>query len=409
MNRLKWLIPFAVLVLAACSDKSESPTPVPTATLGIPTPTTTSEPTASPQPTAAPLQPGAFTPVGDLRDPRSIHIAALLPDGRVLIAGGNNSRSSSPPPVLSTTELYDPGSRTFSAGLNLNIARQTFAATTLSGGRILVAGGVGVGNPGILKSAELYDPEPAKFQLVGDLLEARAGAAMVTLNDGRALILGGWGGGQGGLASTEIFDPSTLTFSPSPPLAHANSTPRALLLKDGSVLVTGDGTAQVLDITTNTFRAIGDRDDLPEVPALLPDGRVLLTGGIDHELERTLPTPPPNSDRSVPATNEAVILDPATGTVTRISGMGEARMLHQAVTLPDGGILLAGGVPDSHFDGGALATAEIYDPTTSTFTPTGPMARGRVWFTLTRLNNGDILAVGSGTDPPGVTAEVYHP
>ena len=407
LKLLGWLIPLAtVVMLFACSEKAVTPTPGATPATSTPAPTT-GRPTATPQPTAVPFPPGAFTPVGDLNDPRSLHIAALLPDGRILIAGGNNSRSSSPPPVLATTELYDPVTRTFTAGPNLNSARQTFAAATLSGGRILVAGGVG--NSGILKSAELYDPGSAKFQQVGDLLEARANAALVTLNDGRVLIIGGWGGQGPGLASTEIFDASTLAFRPGPPLAHANSTPRALLLKDGSVLVTGDGTAQALDAPTNTFRTIGNRDDLPEVPALLPDGKVLLTGGIDHELARTLPTPVPNSDRSVPATNQAVVLNPSSGAITEVGAMREVRMLHQAVALPDGRILLAGGVHDSHFDGGALATAEIFDPTTATFSPTGPMARGRVWFTLTLMSDGNLLAVGSGTDPPGVTAEVYRP
>ncbi|MGE3076568.1 MAG: Kelch repeat-containing protein [Dehalococcoidia bacterium] len=409
MKRLKWLIPFAVLaaLLAACSDKANTPvsdTPSPSLP---PAPSATSQPTPTIPPTLPPFASGVFTPVGDLRDPRSIHIAALLPDGRVLVAGGNNSRSSSPPPVLASSEFYDPVSRAFTPGPNLAIARQTFAATTLADGRILVAGGVSASS-GALASAELYDPPRGKFEPAGTLLEARAGAAAVTMKDGRALIIGGWGGGAS-LETTEIFDPATLTFSPGPPLAHANSTPRALLLNDGSLLVTGDGTAQFLETNTNAFRAIGDRDDLPEVPALLPDGKVLLTGGIDHQLARTLPTPVPNSDRSVPATTQAVVLDPSSGEMTEVGPMREARMLHQAITLPNGRVLLAGGVGDSHFGGGALATAEIFDPTTATFTPTGPMARGRVWFTLTLLNDGNVLAVGSGTDPPGVTAEVYHP
>ncbi len=356
--------------------------------------------------TAVPLTKAAFNAVGDLLEPRSLHTASLLPDGRVLVAGGNRSRSVAPP-LLTSTEVYDSVTRTFIKGPNLNAARQTFAAVTLGDGRVLVAGGVALAG-GIEQSAEVCDLIRG-CQVTGDMLEARAAHAMVLLDDGRVVVIGGRGTGWKALTSTEIFDPATSTFTSGPPLARANGSPQAVLLPSGSVLVAGDGTAQILAVRDSAFRMLSDRTDLPEVPALLPDGRVLLTGGIDHALALTLPTPPPNSDRSVPATKAAVVLDPKSDAMTVVGTMHDARMLHEAVALPDGRVLIAGGVPDSHFDGGTLASAEMFDPRTATFSTTGPMARGRVWFTLTLLRNDDVLAVGSGSDPPGVTAEVYHP
>ncbi|MCC6387433.1 MAG: hypothetical protein IT302_08630 [Dehalococcoidia bacterium] len=358
-------------------------------------------------PTAAPLTRQAFTVVGDLAEPRSLHTAALLPNGRVFVAGGNAASSSFP--VLASSEIYNPDSRTFAKGPNLNAARQTFAAVTLGDGRVLVSGGVATAGA-ILQSAEVCDPVGGGCRFASDLLEARAGHAMVLLNDGLVVVIGGRGSDGKALASTELFDPASLTFASGPSLVQANASPQAVLLPGGSILVAGNGTVQVLDTDTNSFAMLSDRTDLPEVPVLLSDGKALLTGGIDHERLRALPTPPPNSgsDRSVPATDAAMILDLATGVLTLVGPMQDARMLHEALLLTDGRVLIAGGVPDSHFDGGTLASAEIFDPETNTFSMTGPMTRGRVWFTLTLLLDGDALAVG-GSDSPGATAEVYHP
>jgi hypothetical protein len=398
----------ALAATISCGDDDDgAPTAPATDTTAPDTGTPTTRASVAPSATAVPLAKGVFTPVGDLGEPRSLQTAARLPDGRVLVMGGNRSGTSSFP-LLASTEAYNPATRTFEKGPDLNTARQTFAAVTLADGRVLAAGGVAPAGT-ILRSAELYDSVTLAWKVVGELVEARAAQAMVALKDGRVLVVGGRGAGGNALASTEFFDPAKLAFSAGPLLARANESPEAVLLPNGSVLVAGDGTAQIYDPTNNSFAMVDGGTDLPDVPLALSDGRVLLTGGIDHELARTLPAPPTNSDRSVPATKTSVILDPASGALTPVGPMHDARMLHETVLLADGRVLIAGGVPDSHFDGGALASAEIFDPRTATFSTTGSMARGRVWFTLTLLRDGDVLAVGSGSDPPGVTAEVYHP
>ena len=87
-----------------------------------------------------------------------------------------------------------------------------------------------------------------------------------------------------------------------------------------------------------------------------------------------------------------------TGAATRAD-----RMLPESVTLADGRILVVGGLSSA---GGSFTTsAEIYDPVAGTWSHTGGMTSSRLFFTLTRLQNGKVLAAGGGpTD-----AELYDP
>src|SRR5207248_8051078 len=79
------------------------------------------------------------------------------------------------------------------------------------------------------------------------------------------------------------------------------------------------------------------------------------------------------------------------------------RRAHTAAGLANGKVLIAGGGT-----GGAPSTAEIFDPATKTFTPTGHMHVGRYFFTATLLGNGRVLvAGGSGSSPS--SAELFNP
>jgi hypothetical protein len=88
--------------------------------------------------------------------------------------------------------------------------------------------------------------------------------------------------------------------------------------------------------------------------------------------------------------------------------MATARRLHTATLLSNGRVLIAGGEPGS----GALATAEVYDPASGTFSPTGSMATERSEHTATLLSNGRVLIAGGNGGSVGdarASAELYEP
>jgi hypothetical protein len=112
--------------------------------------------------------------------------------------------------------------------------------------------------------------------------------------------------------------------------------------------------------TPGAFTPTGDMTAgrLLHTATLLPDGRVLITGGVTNSLN------------SITAT--ADLYDPATGMFVATGQMTTARRSHTATVLPDGRVLSAGGQGPR----GELASAEVYDSSAGTFARTGDMISG---------------------------------
>ena len=128
--------------------------------------------------------------------------------------------------------------------------------------------------------------------------------------------------------------------------------------------------------------------------ARLPDGKVLIAGGYNGS-----------------SLDSAEIYDPGTGTFSHASNtLSAARGFGTTTVLQDGRVLLAGG--GAYDDTTNLTTADIYNPSTGMFTPTGSMHVQRASMTATLLANGKVLIAG-GMASDGVTrlasAELYDP
>ena len=86
---------------------------------------------------------------------------------------------------------------------------------------------------------------------------------------------------------------------------------------------------------------------------------------------------------------------PPPGTFSPAGSLADVRWSHTATPLPDGRVLIVGGdqnVRDGDLDD--LASAEVWDPTTGAFSPTGSIVQARSGHTATLLPDGRVLVVG---------------
>jgi len=332
-----------------------------------------------------------FEATGSMATGHTAATATLLNSGKVLVAGGSDANGK----AIDSAELYDSTSKTFSTTGSLGTARHNFAATLLPSGRVLITGGLDINN-NPLASAELYDPVAGTFSpTTGPMTIARASHTATLLNTGKVLIAG-WGN-----ATAELFDPSTGTFSQTGSMSLARTAHTATLLADGKVLIAGGtgapgqplGEAELYDPASGSFfqtlfSMITARS--VHTATLLKDGTVLLAGG--------LVTSPGT------ATATAELFNPTTQMFTATkANMETPRAFQTATLLGDGTVLVAGGS-----DGNStLATAELYDPTAGTFSPTGGMVSARQSHTAKLLNDGTVLVTGGTNGAVLASAELY--
>jgi N-acetylneuraminic acid mutarotase len=138
---------------------------------------------------------------------------------------------------------------------------------------------------------------------------------------------------------------------------------------------------------------------------LLPDGTVLVAGGFVGDALD------PDS------TSTAELYDPSTGTWSSTGSMADPRATHIAILLPtNGNVLVVGGFSANR----PVLSVELYDPTTRIWSSTGSMAGPRNNFTATLLADGKVLAAGGAyflaVGPAGTfepieltSAELYDP
>src|SRR5262249_23670079 len=131
--------------------------------------------------------------------------------------------------------------------------------------------------------------------------------------------------------------------------------------------------------------------------ALLPNGKVLTVGGFASTL-------------AVQVLASAELYDPSSGAWTTTGALNVARTQHVMALLSDGKVLVAGGHDSS---GTLLESAKLYAPSSGAWTTTGSLSVARSNCTTTPLSNGKVLVTGGVTDPFMIqslaSAELYDP
>jgi hypothetical protein len=250
----------------------------------------------------------------------------------------------------------------------MNNGRSLHTATLLGNGTVLVAGGRKGPNP--LKTAEIFNPLTNSFAFTGMLNVQRKRHAANLLLDGTVLVEGGASVSNGqpiddGTPTAEIYNSETGTWANHPPqdMSTGRTEHTATLLPDGTVMVCG-GISSILpsdlyNPASQTFSTTGGllHQRQRHISLLLTNpawgslvGKVLAIGGAY--------TGSPVFGGIQVALNTVELFDPSTGQFSLFGTMTEPRQNHTATMLNDGRILIAGGVSSPAVSG----TAELVIP-----------------------------------------------
>jgi N-acetylneuraminic acid mutarotase len=293
----------------------------------------------------------AYT-VGTMIVPRSGHVTVPLADGRVLILGGRDLAGNR----TASCEIYDPATDSFTTTPSLpGTLRASVHAVLLPDGRVLAAGNewcldaFGCNNPPYVR-----DPGTGAWSRPGSYppLSEGSTSSLTLLQNGKVLSVRSelftW------TSRATIFDPGAGdTWRTVCTLSGPGVVPDGILLPGGDVLfVQNDLDYVVFDAETEDFGYPFPAGSIPgsglyPTATALPDGRVLLVGGIDAT--RTSPVP------------FAAVLDPATGVTSPLPDLADARLDPVTAVLPDGRILVSGGKLSEGDTAAEVASSEILD------------------------------------------------
>lgn len=287
-----------------------------------------------------------WTSVASMAKTRLSPALVALPNSRAMAISGFDGTSES-----ATTEIYDVATGTWTAGPSLPISYFACRGITLQDNRVMVVGQ----ENGVAGSMEvaIFNPTNMMWTLAAPMSTRRVDPTITLLSNGRVLVAGGAPDiVNAELKSAEIYNPATSTWTTITPMSTARMAHTATLLPNGKVLVAGGtrgiASAEIYDPATNLWTPAGSMS-LPRgyaTATLLPSGQVLVAGG----------------ENKAVATNTADLFDPTAGTWTATVAMVGSRALHTA-SLVGSQVLVAGGTTHGELNSldDSLATAEVFN------------------------------------------------
>ena len=339
-------------------------------------------------------------------DGRHDHVTMALPTGGALIMGGNSTQSINTPDTDATLR-FDPVAETFSPGPTLAFSAMaegfTLPAPLPGGGILLTGGGINSGTElgGVdgSRATQVFDDAAGAFHRVGDLSSRHRSGAVAVLGDGSVFVSGGETPSVP-VTAAERYDPSSGQWTAAGDMGTARRGHTATALQDGRVLLVGGccdatgqallGTAEIFDPVHGGFQPTGSLATARafHTATLLPDGRVVITGGFDDFAGTTA---------------SVEIFDPATGRFEPGGALQAPRTLHSAILLTDGRVLVLGGQTASE-------ATDVFDPAADHWDIGPALQPASKLPTATLLSNGKVLVFG-GEDAGGFpvsTAFLYE-
>ena len=296
---------------------------------------------------------------------------------------------------------------------------------------------VAAGEPTGSERAEVFDPSSAAWTEVASLNKERAAPALVALQDGRGMVLGGTNAQSDPYSSTKVYSPTDATWSDGPLMDRAGAT-QAVTLPDGRILAVGKARAEILGDVGGAWKRTTALPSIfrPDGLVVLADGAVLVAGETDDEVgvgKYLIRDPGSAAWRGIedPVVLRPVMVALGDGAIlavgddeggshvvrydrgkdawTDTAQMAQGRIRSQIALLPDGRVLVTGGVPltSEAVDGGysvtegpPLTSTEIYDPGADTWTAGPDLLEARQGGHAITLADGSVLVFGGYSATP---------